>query len=202
MRTSLSISKYLVILTALLLVGACVNAEAQRRDYLTDDEVEIVRDAQQIDLRIGVLARAVDRRLAALGLIGGEATDASKKEKKESDKWGAAPTGTRLQLFDDIRRIIQKAVDDIDNLSERPNSIVVEEPGKGEKPKKYEDVFPKAVRVLASAAKRYEPLLKKEIDTSKDDQVKGVVMQSIDLCDQIIDAASRLPSAEAKKSGN
>ena len=203
MRRSLpSISKYLFIVLVLLLVGSCVTAEAQRRDYLTDDEVEIIRDAQQIDLRVAVLTHAIDRRLVALGLMTGETTDGGKKEKNESGKWGAAPTGTRLQLFDDIRRIIQKAVDDIDNLSERPNSIVVEEPGKGEKPKKYEDVFPKAVRVLASAAKRYEPILKKEIETSKDDQERGVVMQSVDLCDQIIDAASRLPSAEAKKSGN
>ena len=44
----------------LLLVGSCVTAEAQRRDYLTDDEVEIVRDAQQNHLRIAVLTHAID----------------------------------------------------------------------------------------------------------------------------------------------
>jgi hypothetical protein len=148
------------------------------------------------------LAHAIDRRFAALGLMTGETADPNKKEKKDSSKWGAEPTGTRLELLDDVRRIIQKAVDDIDNLSERPDSIVVEEPGKDQKPKKYEDVFPKAVHVLAAAAKRYEPLLKREVDTSKDDKEKGVIMQSLDLCHQIIDAEARLPASQAKKSGN
>jgi len=195
---------FLSLFSAACLIATHATADAQRRDYLTDDEIEIVRDAQQIDLRVAVLAHAVDRRLAALGLMTGETPDANKKDKdkKVSVKWGVEPTGTRLQLLDDVRRIIQKAVDDIDNLSERPDSIVVEEPGKGEKPKKYEDVFPKAVHVLASAAKRYEPILKKEIDISKDDKEKGVIMQSLDLCNQIIDAETRLPSSQAKRSGN
>jgi hypothetical protein len=193
---------FLSLLAAAFLLAAHATVDAQRRDYLTDDEVEIVRDAQQIDLRVAVLAHAVDRRLTALGLMTGETPDANKKEKKDSGKWGAEPTGTRLELLDDVRRIIQKAVDDIDNLAERPDSIVVEEPGKGQKPKKYEDVFPKAVHVLAAAAKRYEPILKREIDISKDDKEKGVIMQSLDLCNQIIDAETRLPSSQAKKSNN
>jgi hypothetical protein len=201
-RSHFSKTLFLLIIGAAACTFAANVADAQRRDYLTDDEVEIVRDAQQIDLRVAVLAHAVDRRLAALGLTTGEPLDKDKKEKKDSGKWGAEPKGTRLELLDDVRRIIQKAVDDIDNLAERPDSIVVEEPGKGQKPKKYEDVFPKAVRVLASAAKRYEPLLKKEIDNSKDDKEKGVIMQSLDLCNQIIDAETRLASPQAKKSGS
>src|SRR5262245_30601815 len=169
MRRSILFKSPFFLFVAMCVLGSYVAADAQRRDYLTDDEIEIVRDAQQIDTRVAVLTHAADRRLAALGLMTGETPDPNKKEKKDSGKWGAEPKGTRLELLDDVRRIIQKAVDDIDNLSERPDSIVVEEPGKGEKPKKYEDVFPKAVHVLAAAAKRYEPILKKEIDLSKDD---------------------------------
>ena len=202
MRRSILFKSPLFLFAAMCVLGSYVTANAQRRDYLTDDEIEIVRDAQQIDTRVGVLAHAVDRRLAVLGLMTGETPDPNKKEKKDSGKWGAEPKGTRLELLDDVRRIIQKAVDDIDNLSERPDSIVVEEPGRGEKPKKYEDVFPKAVHVLASAAKRYEPILKREMDVSKDDKEKGVIMQSLDLCNQIIDAETRLHSTQAKKASN
>ncbi len=43
-----------------LLLPAAANA--QRRDYLTDEEIELVRDAQEIDKRIGVLTKAIDRR--------------------------------------------------------------------------------------------------------------------------------------------
>ena len=191
----------LLSLVFLLLVFiSCVaqSVDAQRRDYLTEDEVELVRDAQQIDQRMKVLTRAVDRRFAALGI-----SSAAEVPKEKSDKWGPLPTGTRIELLDDIKRIIQKAVDDIDNLAERPDSIVVDETAsKKEKPKKYEDVFPPAVRILAAAARRYEPLLKKELETSKDDMERGLIIQSGDLCEEIIASESRLPAAASKKAGN
>ena len=187
---------FLLLLPALLMLSASSNANAQRRDYLTDEEVEIVRDAQQLDFRMEVLMHAADRRFIALGLSPG----ATLMEK--ADKWGAAPTGTRLELLDDIKRIIQKAVDDIDNLATRPDSMVVEEPEKGKKPKSYSEVFPKAVHILAAAAKRYQPLLEKELNASKDEKEKGLVLQTADLCEQIISAENRMPAAPAKKSGN
>jgi len=34
-------------------------AKAQRRDYLSNEEIELVRDAQEIDLRIEVLTKAI-----------------------------------------------------------------------------------------------------------------------------------------------
>src|SRR5258708_30808046 len=196
-------SQFLLFLTLVFLFGAGSWVDAQRRDYLTDDEIEIVRDAQQIDQRVAVLAHAVDRRFGALGLATGEPTEKKDKKEKDSDKWGAVPAGTRLELLDDVRRIIQKAVDDIDNLASRPDSMVVEEAGKGQKPKKYEDIFPKAVHTLASAAKRYKPILEKEAETVKDEREKGVILQSLKLCGQIIDAESSLStSPHPIKTGN
>lgn len=190
-------SLFALTFAAALLALASVSAHGQRRDYLTDDEVELVRDAQQIDQRMSILTRAADRRFAALGLSTGVSVP-----KEKNDKWGPAPTGTRIELLDDIKRIVQKAVDDIDNLSERPDSIVLEEPTKKEKPKKYEDVFPPAVRILASAARRYEPVLRSELAKATDERERGILIGTGDLCEEIIAAESRLPSSQSKKAGN
>jgi len=42
-------------------------AHAQR-DYFTDQEIEMVRDAQAIDSRIDVLTHAIDRRFSVLNV--------------------------------------------------------------------------------------------------------------------------------------
>ena len=183
------------ILLSILLFA--VAADAQRRDYLTEQEIEIVREAQEIDLRIDVLVHAMDRRFAILNINVGNPV----KEKKENDIWGPLPTGTRLELLRDIKRIMQKAIDDINNLAERPDSMVVGEPEKGRKPKTYADLFPKAVRSLAAAAARYEPVLKSELTKTDVKTEQGVLMDIIDSCTQIADALTKLP-AEVKKAKN
>jgi len=182
--------KFALAILFALIVSA--TASAQYRDYLTDQEIEVVRDAQQIDERIDVLVHMIDRRLAVLGA--GPAS--SKKEKL--DVWGPPPTGTRIQLLNDIKQILQKAVDDIDNLSSRPDSMVVEETEDGKKPKGFSDLFPKAVRILASGASRFEPIFKTELDKSTDPMEKGVIQSSIDRCDEIMASVAKLP-AEVKK---
>ncbi len=109
-------------------------ALAQTRDFLTDDEIELVRDAQQIDQRMEVLTHAADRRFGVLRVnVGGSA-------KPEVKAWGSLPDGTRMQLLVDIKRILQKAIDDIDNLSQRPDSMVVQPDEK--KDKKSRKVLP------------------------------------------------------------
>lgn len=170
-----------------------VSASAQNRDYLTDEEIEVVRDAQQIDDRIDVLIHAIDRRLVAVG------AQASTPKKEKADLWGPAPKGTRLQLLLDIKRIMQKAIDDIDNLSERPDSMVLEESASGNKPKGFSDLFPKAVRGLAAGATRFEPIFKTELDKSTDKLEKGILMDLIDRCEEIIASVSKLPAAVKKE---
>lgn len=165
-----------------------------QRDYFTPEEVELVRDAQQIDERIDVLTYAIDRRFAALKLdVGGP-----KISPKDSEKWGAFPAGTRGQLLLDIRRILQKAIDDIDSLESRRDSMVMNPEDDPKKKKSFDDIFPKAMRALAKAANRYQPVLKSEIDKTKDTAELGSLIDSIDMCDQIIAALAKLP-AEVKK---
>jgi hypothetical protein len=179
-------------LCTLVAICAAAPIKAQSRDYLTDQEIEIVRDAQQIDDRIDVLVHAIDRRLVVLGAQGA----LSKKEK--ADVWGDPPAGTRLQLLNDVKRILQKAVDDIDNLAERPDSLVADETASGRKPKGFSELFPKAVRKLAAAAERLEPIFKSQLDSTNDNMEKGVLMDSIDRCEEIAAALTKLPSIMQK----
>src|SRR5258706_9122451 len=133
-----------------------------QRDYFTPDEVELIRDAQAIDRRIDVLTRAVDRRFSVLKIDAGGAKIAD----KEKAAWGEMPQGTRFELLVDIKRILQKAIDDIDNLAERPDSGLI--PDKDDKKAEgYAIIFPRAVRNLSSAAKRYQSALKTELDATK-----------------------------------
>jgi hypothetical protein len=166
-----------------------------QRDYFTPEEVEIIRDAQQMDQRINVLTHIIDRRFAALNV---NVNAPAYKEKGQ--EWGQPPTGSRFELLHDIKEILQKAVDDIDNLSERPNSMVVEEPDpkdkdKNKKPKSFSDVFPVAVRSLAAAANRYGPALKVELDKTTLPEEKGAILDSLEICDEIIAAVHKLPGS-------
>ena len=122
----------------------------------------------------------------------------SPKIKKKGD-WGDLPQGTRPELFLDIRRILQKAVDDIDNLAERPESAVAPDPAKRKGDTSYAVLFPKAVRELASAAQRYTPVLRSQLDTAGAGGEKGSILVTLDLCQQIIDSVVKLPPEPQKK---
>ena len=181
---------------ALFLLFATASANAQFRDFLTDEEVEIIRDAQEIDNRIDVLIHAADRRFAALKI---NVADPS-AGKKEKDVWGSMPKGERIELLFDIKRILQKAIDDLNNISERPDSAILPDPEDktSKKPKTLAELFPIAVRSLAAAATRFKPALEKELDTTTDQKQKGVLLDSIDSCQQIIESISKLPAEVVK----
>ena len=69
------------------------------------------------------------------------------------------------------------------------------------KAKKAPERFPASVRTLASAAGRYLVPLKNEMDKSTSEIEKGSLIDSIELCDQILQAVGKLPP-EAKKTKN
>lgn len=160
----------------------------------------MIRDAQRIDDRINLLTKIIDRRFAALNVeVGG-----AKISPKDAEKWGALPESTRQELLIDIKRILQKAIDDIDSLAERPESAILPDPDDKKAKQSFADLFPKAVRSLAAAAKRYQPALKAELDKPNDNSEKGSVLASLDFCDQIIAAVAKLPAQveQAKKPKN
>lgn len=186
--------RILSISILLLFVGVMVT-NAQRRDFLTDAEAELVREHQEVDMRIEVLTKFIDRRLAAANIGGHTWTP----PKKNSEAWGEEPKGNRLELLSDIRRLLQKAIDDIDDIASRERSSI-------EGNEKSGKLFPKAVRNLAVAASRYKPIFERELQNVGSEAEKGILLSSIEFCDQISEAAATLPeetkSNKKSKRGN
>jgi len=193
MNKSISYLTYLFFLTAILLGLVSVTSAQSRRDYMTDAEIELVRDAQDIDLRIDVLIKMIDRRFTVLGIdVGG-----AKVPDKETSLWGPAPTGSRTEMLDDIRKLLDKAIDDIDNVAAHPVKYDIE-PNRSEKQKKKDEQrFPSSMKHLAESAKRYQPALKSLIVKSTDEKEKGLIMASLEACDEVIAATNKIP-AETK----
>jgi len=181
-----------LFLPAVLLVfyAGAARSQTTHRDYMTDAEIELVRDAQDIDLRIDVLIKMIDRRFRALKMNVGGATIPS----KETDKWGSAPTGSQMEILDDIRKLLQKAIDDIDNVAAHPAKYDVEKTRSEKQKKKDSTRFPDSVKNLAAAAKRYQPALKTLLDHSKDEREKGLILDAINSCDEVLTAVGKVPA--------
>ncbi len=156
------------------------SANAQRRDQLSEMESELVREAQEIDRRAKVFVKAIDRRFLVLSNDSSQA----RKVEKDSEKWGEFPKGTRAQLLIDIEKILQEAIDNIDNLAQHDMKS---------------ELLPKAVNILADASTRFLPQLKSQLDKSNTDIEKGAILGAIDSCNQIIEASARVPKEEKKK---
>lgn len=157
------------------------SANAQRRDYLTEEEVELVRDAQQINFRIEVLTKAIDRRFL---VINNDASQ-SKQIAKDAEKWGELPKGSRPLLLWNIERILQKAIDDIDDVAAHTKTD-------GE-------FFPKAMFKLTDACQIYIPKLQTILDSSNDEKEKGLILGALDSCNQIIEASAKVPKETPKE---
>lgn len=101
----------------LLALCACLSvaatAAAQKREHLTPEEIELVRDNQELDARTKVFIAAAERRLLAVT----NPAEAAKNAPKEKEKWGEVQ-GTRTQLFYDISKILDEAVVNVDDVAE------------------------------------------------------------------------------------
>src|SRR5262245_13668751 len=97
------------LLSAGLTFSLRVQSQTQKRDHLTEQEVDQVRENQEIDKRIEVFIKAADRRL--LVLTNPNAT----QKKKDEETWGPLPTGTKLELLTDYKRILEEAEEKLDD---------------------------------------------------------------------------------------
>jgi hypothetical protein len=108
-----------VLVAGIVFSGALVmtqSVSAQTRDHLTDEESELVRFYQELDKRIEVFLKAIDRRFA---VINGTQLPPSKKLVKDEPEWGDPPKGTRADLLGDIAGILDEAITNIDDISRR-----------------------------------------------------------------------------------
>ena len=179
---NVSCRKQFFVFLILLITVYCsvLTAQAQRRDHLTEMEVELVRDAQQIDERMKVFVKAIDRRFLALNNI----TAQNKSIEKDLDRWDELPTGTRQQLLSDIEKLLDEAVSKIDDVASRDMTS---------------DFFPNAVHILADGAVKFLPQLKSELDKSDDEKEKGAIIGAIDYCNQIIEASGKVKRETPKE---
>ena len=106
------------LLVFALVVCAVIMAQAAtpQRDHLTPQEVDLVKEAQILDKRIDVFIRAAERRLM---VINNSSAANAKQLKKESERWGELPTGSRAELVGDIARIFDEAITNIDDVATR-----------------------------------------------------------------------------------
>lgn len=174
-------SPRLASLSALLLFAFVVSvslqqpAHAQRREHLTEQEVEMVRDTQELDRRAELFVKIAERRLLVV-------TGAPAPSAKDLEKWGAVPKGSRAAHFNDLARIFDEAINNVDDVAARtPDSPLI----------------PKAVRKLEAAATRFLPQLTTlRQSASSADGERESLEQAIDNLQQIIEAAKRLPEEE------
>lgn len=108
----------MVLVASVVLPGALAmtDVKGQTRDHLTDEETELVRFYQELDKRIEVFLKAIDRRFA---VINGTQLTPSKKLVKDEPDWGDPPKGSRAELLGDIAGILDEAITDIDDVSRR-----------------------------------------------------------------------------------
>lgn len=111
-RTTRPFWRKAIPLIALLLLGG-LTAQAQKRDHLTEKEADLIREWQEIDKRVEIFVKAADRRLLVL------ADPNSTQKPKEEETWGPLPAGTKLQLLQDYKRILEEAEEKLDDAYNR-----------------------------------------------------------------------------------
>jgi hypothetical protein len=101
---------------ALVLVALAAPAPAQRGgDYLTQGELDLVRDVRRVDQRTQIFLKVADRRIVALADPNAEV----KEGRFTQHKFGELPKGTQVELLDDYRRTIDELMVKLDDEFER-----------------------------------------------------------------------------------
>jgi hypothetical protein len=172
----------ILLLTAVLTFSTYTLTTAnQGREHLTEQEIELIKDAQLLDKRIDVFIKAADRRMLVLS-GGGPDTNTAKQLKKDSETWGELPKGSRAELIGDIARIFDEAITNIDDVSSRDEK---------------NPLIPKSLRKLAAAAARIVELLKPVEAQAKADEELSSFDQLTENAESILQAANRLPPPTA-----
>ena len=176
------ITRITFLLVLFVAATLCVPAATfQKRDHLTQQEVDLVKEAQVLDKRIEVFIKAAERRLL---VINGSAATNAKQLKKDAEKWGELPTGSRADLVSDIARILDEAITNIDDVSSRDER---------------NPLIAKSLRKLAQAVNSIMAQLKPlSADAKSDAEVASFELLHED-AQSILEAATRLPPEAEKK---
>jgi hypothetical protein len=170
-----------ILLLAFVVFCLSFTAFGQKRDNLTDKEDLQVREAQELDLRVKVYIKIIDRRLLA---INNSNAAQDKQVKKDIDSWGEIRTDASKDLYWDIQKTLDEAIRKLDDVAERDTK---------------NPLFSKAVHILADASQKWLPQFRAGLDKTSDEKEKGLILASIDFCQQIIEASSKVAKDDKKK---
>ena len=173
------ITRILLTLFISLFVG--FSAQAQSRDHLTQQEVDLVKEAQILDKRIDVFIKAAERRMM---VINNSAAANAKLLKKDSERWGELPTGSRAELVSDIARILDEAITNIDDVSARDER---------------NPLIAKSLRKLAQSVNSIMAQLKPLATEAKSDAEIASFELLHEDAQSILEAATKLPPEVDKK---
>lgn len=170
-----------LILAAIACLSFAAGAAAQPRDHLTDAETELIRFHQQLDKRIDVFIKAIDRRFA---IIKGSEQAKIKKLDKEEPDWGDLPKGSRAQLFGDIASILDEAITNIDDVSRRDEKS---------------PLISRSLRKLTAATNGYVGQLNTYQSQTKDADELVQIGRALEHANQIIEVGNQLPPPATDK---
>ena len=171
----------ILVTFALALCAGIVAQAAPQRDHLTPQEVDLVKEAQILDKRIDVFIKAAERRMM---VINGSAASNAKQLKKDSERWGELPTGSRAELVSDIARIFDEAITNIDDVNTRDER---------------NPLISKSLRKLAQAVNSIMGQLKPlAIQAKSDAEIASFELLNED-AQSILEAANKLPPEVEKK---
>ena len=171
-------SLLLVVISTLSWTGW---AGAQARDHLTESEMDLVRDNQELDKRIDIFIKAADRRLA---IINGTLQPPSKKSQKDEEKWGNLPKGSRAELLSDIAGILDEAITNIDDVSRRDEK---------------NPLISRSLRKLTTASNGYVTQLAALKNQTKDADELAAIERVLENAGQVIEVGSKLPAPATEK---
>ena len=172
------INLLLVLFLSTFITGA---SAFQKRDHLTEKEVDLVKEARALDKRIEVFIKAAERRLM---VINNSSTANAKQLKKDSEKWGELPTGSRAELVGDIARILDEAITNIDDVSSRDER---------------NPLISKSLRKLASSVNAIMAQLKPlAVEAKSDSEVASYELLN-ENSQSILEAATKLPAEVVDK---
>lgn len=179
MTTRILLSFFLVLFVGPTFLTAA--STLQKRDHLTQQEVDLVKEAQALDKRIDVFIKAAERRMM---VITGSSAANAKQLKKDAERWGELPTGSRADLVADIARILDEAITNIDDVSSRDER---------------NPLIPKSLRKLAQSVNAIMAQLKPLGAQAKSEaEVASFELLNED-AQSILEAANRLPPEVEKK---
>ena len=174
-----------IVVVAAACVSLALTTSAQPRDHLTEQESELIRFHQQLDKRIDVFIKAIDRRFA---IINGVEQAKSKKGARDEPEWGDLPKGSRAQLFGDIASILDEAITNIDDVSRRDEK---------------NPMISRSLRKLTAATNGYVAQLNNFRQTQDADEL-AQIERALQNADQIIEVGKELPppATDKKKKNN